>query len=399
MSRNHPDSSNRLVNSLFSADSPILDGLVTGDGETANTRFADLALLANLASLHDATCGDPDQLRISLEAEKLGGSKTLIYEDQTPENFGVSSSALLFLLKQREAGNGDAALQQVLNAPRLAKFDSNGPILPAGQRFRQLTDSRRSENPQPALSNLRGGQQALEPLTLTRISRNANPSIAFALTEALSPVLARANPSQALKVTERLATIQLVIDSVKPDIEMMVDAVANSQKRQIGTFMGSVERTIAAAANGLKQIVGIEIIDSERGTNTRFKSGFTHGDDVIGRYPSLNDLDKAVAERNRGTLAVEKAARESLRVHSERPMATGRVGIDVKPFSANSRTTNFAAAAAPFNGSRSGRAESHSDNAGAYASCSGPGIAVSSVTVAEAHFESGGIEVHFEVNP
>ena len=357
MSRNHPDSSNRLVNSLFSADSPILDGLVTGDGETANTRFADLALLANLASLHDATCGDPDQLRISLEAEKLGGSKTLIYEDQTPENFGVSSSALLFLLKQREAGNGDAALQQVLNAPRLAKFDSNGPILPAGQRFRQLTDSRRSENPQPALSNLRGGQQALEPLTLTRISRNANPSIAFALTEALSPVLARANPSQALKVTERLATIQLVIDSVKPDIEMMVDAVANSQERQIGTFMGSVERTIAAAANGLKQIVGIEIIDSERGTNTRFKSGFTHGDDVIGRYPSLNDLDKAVAERNRGTLAVEKAARESLRVHSERPMATGRVGIDVKPFSANSRTTNFAAAAAPFNGSRSGRAE------------------------------------------
>jgi len=261
MSRNHPDSSNRLVNSLFSADSPILDGLVTGDGETANTRFADLALLANLASLHDATCGDPDQLRISLEAEKLGGSKTLIYEDQTPENFGVSSSALLFLLKQREAGNGDAALQQVLNAPRLAKFDSNGPILPAGQRFRQLTDSRRSENPQPALSNLRGGQQALEPLTLTRISRNANPPIAFALTEALSPVLARANPSQALKVTERLATIQIVIDSVKPDIEMMVDAVANSQERQIGTFMGSVERTIAAAANGLKQIVGIEIID------------------------------------------------------------------------------------------------------------------------------------------
>lgn len=391
MSSSNPDTSkgNLVVSELFKQDSPLQKTLEEDENGLGYDRFNDFALLANLASLHDSPFKNLNELKAALKAECLfGGPEVDVFEDEAPRNFGVSSSALLHILNEMEKGRGDAALEQVLKAPRSAKFDSGQPVLSPVQRMNRLTS--------PSESKLNGGlplaiqpkpQNELIPLTLSRNSRQTGQSLADILSENLSPVLSRVDPKLALKTIERLATIEKVTASVRPDLEKLTEAVSLSQEKQIGAFMGSIERTIAAAAAGLKSIVGIEITDYSGNhlteTDQRQETKFL----------ATNGIQN---EASRSALSHFNRTDEKLRIHRERPMADGGVTVDVKPFTAHSRTTHFAASSAPLG--EQARVEHHTTDSNAYASATGPAACASSATTVESNFHSEGITVTFSVH-
>lgn len=385
----NPDTAtgNRILNELFRQDSSLQKKTKEDENGLGDSRFNDFALLANLASLHDSPFKNLTELTTALKAELIGGPETGIFEDQAPSHFGVSNSALLYILDEMEKGRGDAALKQVLKAPRSVKFDSGQPVLSPAQRMNRLTS--------PSELKLNGGlplaiqpkpQNELIPLTLSRNSRQIGQSLADALHENLSPVLSRVDPKLALKTTERLATIEKVTESVRPHLEKLTEAVSVSQGKQIGTFMESIERTIAAAAAGLKNIVGIEITDYSGNHLTKTDQRQET------KFLLANGTQN---EASRSALSHNDRIDEKLRIHRERPMADGEVAVDVKPFTAHTRTTHFAASSAPLG--KQAHVEHHTTDSGAYASATGQAVCASSATVVESNFRSDGIKVTFSV--
>lgn len=381
---------NEVVNGLFRENSLIMENIAASEeADAGESRFADMASLASLASMHDADSGGLAQLRAGLKAEVVfSGPKVTIFEDQTPRDFNVSSSALLHILNEKERGRGDAALEKVLKAPRLAEFVDGEPVLSPGQRLKRLTDTE-SGSTGSLLGQRLLKPETLTPLMLTRVSKTPEPQIAAALTDRLLPILAHSSPNIALKTVAELAIIDSVARSVQPDLGEMIGAVADSQARQIGAFMGSIERAIDTAARNLQGLVGREVTDN--------RSIKISAQAARGAIDSIENVLGAKATReNSGNFKGE--INESI-VHRERPMAFGDVTVRVKPFNAHSRTTHFAASSAPIGSSRDQITFHNATDTGAYASATGPAVCASSATVVEAHFHSDGFEVEINVNP
>lgn len=386
---------NQIVDRIFARGSQLPESL-QDDGVGEDNPLYEFALMAQLAAgLHDSKYNGPNDLEAGLNMTAMAGIKPLLYEDQGPQEFGFDPSGLAFVLAQRRTGNGDAALEKVLQAPRLTRFGPDGPILSDGKRFDRLTKPG-SKPPRLLLANMLKPETGLTPLTLTRVSKNVYPPIIAVLTETLSPALARVSPRQALKITKRLATIQLVADNVRPEIEAMVGAVAESQARQIGTFMGSIERAIATAAAGLHNLVGREVTDFHkqeiRGTIHMDDNGRT----IAGALASPEGRQIGV-QRERATTGALRGVRKETNIHRERLMAAGTAAINVKPFRAYSRTAHFAAAGVSFQDDAV--INHHVTDTGAYASATGPAVCASSATVVEASFHSEGFEVEINVRP
>lgn len=397
---------NLVVKELFNPDSSLSHTVTqddNGDYCFGNDRFIDLAHMASLAAhehvqVHKADHQNLDELKAALKAEMMGGPKAYIFEDQTPEYFGVSPSALLHIIEEMDRGRGDAALKQVLKAPRLAKFDSGQPVLSPVQRMNRLISPSESElklNGSLPLAIQPKPQNELIPLTLSRNSRRTGQSLADALNENLSPALSKVDPKMVLKTAERLATIEKVVGSIQPDLGKLTEAVSFSQEKQIATFMGSIERTIAAAAAGLKSIVGIEITDySGRHLS---ETNLSQASELRIMNGKQDKTSKAISGlQKRSDLSHSDRTDERLRIHRERPAADGEVTVDVKPFTAQSRVANFAANSASL-GDQQGHVEHHVTDSGAYASATGPAVCASSATVVESNFRSDGIKVTFSV--